>query len=110
MPTVVFSAIEVRRLMTDPFVLAHFDRKAEEIADEIRDHLSTPYSGPRSRNPPPGPPEMRSGDMVNSIEISEPTFNPINGFNVFIFCEAYHRGFNYPQHLVDQGYQFSPFG
>ena len=86
-------------------------RELELIADTIvapqaQEALSRPADRD-IRNPAPGPPEMRSGDLHASIHTLPAQFDGIT-LVAYVVASAQHRGFLYPQHLREQGYRFLP--
>lgn len=68
--------------------------------------LSDPYGGRGTRNPPPGPPQARTYDMVNSLSVIQIIEGPQP--ETIIQVTAVHRGRVYGLILRDQGYRFLP--
>ncbi len=77
--------------------------KAQNRAREL---LSSPYPGPRSRNPPPGPPKKRSGDLVSSVHVGSTSIGSDGLIQVPVVSASVHRGFNYSRWLLENNYEF----
>lgn len=77
--------------------------KAQNRAKEL---LSSPYPGPRSRNPAPGPPKKRSGDLVSSVAVGSVGMGSDGLIQVPVNSAAVHRGFNYSRWLLENNYVF----
>ena len=60
-------------------------------------------------NPPAGPPFRRSGDMQASIRSNHARVAG-DSMEVDVTVDAAHRGFNYPELLLQRGYQFVDLG
>ena len=62
-----------------------------------------------TENPPPGPPHRRTGDMRKSVRALRPRVGA-EGIHVLVIADALarHDGFMYPEHLLNQGYEFLP--
>ena len=79
---------------------------AVKAQNRARTLLSQPYPGPRSRNPPPGPPKKRTGDLVASVEVGSTTLMSDGLIAVPVTSAAVHRGFNYSRWLLEHNYEF----
>jgi hypothetical protein len=79
---------------------------ATKAQNKARGLLSDPYAGGRSRNPPPGPPKKRTGDLVNSIRVGSPYLAENGLIAVPVNSVAVHRGFDYSRWLRDNNYEF----
>jgi hypothetical protein len=78
---------------------------AVSIQTRTQANLSTPYAGPGSRNPAPGPPHRRTGDLVNSVHVGSVGME--DGLvAVPVVSNSVHRGFDYSLWLRENSYEF----
>ena len=79
----------------------------ERIKNVAQDNLSTPYPGWRSRNPAPGPPKLRSGQLKEGISVGYTAYGDDGLIVVPVNTVAYARdGFDYSEWLLDHEYEF----
>lgn len=106
----------IREVVNDPngSVAAILSSNAREFAQDAKNTLSFRYiSG--TRNPPPGPPRRRSGDLYNSIATTLPTIDFDTGLiavTVYSDRNVYTHEHHDPLHgqwLLDHGYKFLSF-
>ena len=91
-------------------------RGIEDIAEDrilpvVRSYISRPHpfwngrymTNRRFRNPPPGPVYKRTGDLAAGLMVED-----LGGGEFAITSDAFHRGAEYAEILLDQGYEFIP--
>lgn len=98
----------LRQLVNEPNggIETKMSTVAERIKNVAQDNLSTPYPGSRSRNPAPGPPKRRTGDLVASITVGSVAYGDDGLIMVPVNSAAVHRGFDYSRWLRDNDYVF----
>lgn len=112
---IIYDAM-VREVVNDPngSVAAILSNNAREFAQDAKNTLSIPYLH-GARNPPPGPPRRRSGDLFNSITTTQPLIDFDTGLiavTVYsdrnVYTHEHHDPFH-GQWLLDHGYKFLSF-
>jgi hypothetical protein len=99
--TLVINYPAVAALLTNP--VGPVGRKLEAIGDSVLQFTSTslsvPWGGSKSRNPSPGPPRLRSGDLQRSLMRTNAM---LVGGELQVMCAApaVHRGRFYADILV----------
>lgn len=96
--------------MTDPNggVARELTRQGQRVVVASQQYVGRDVPGSfgrQWRNPAPGPPLRRTGDLQASIRATEPRV--VNGvLQVQVLADAAHRGYVYPQLLQERGYLF----
>ena len=78
--------------------------QGDRVVDATKQNLGTPYRRP-FLNPPPGPPQKRSGDLQGSVMRRSATVGA-EGLEVLVTSSAEHRGADYSRILRDREYEF----
>lgn len=106
----------IREVVNDPngSVAAALANNGNDFVQDAKNTLNIGYVR-GSRNPPPGPPRRRSGDLFNSITATRPTIDFDTGLlavTVFsdrnVYTHEHHDPFH-GQWLLDHGYKFLSF-
>ncbi|MDH4038933.1 MAG: hypothetical protein OEV86_15780 [Candidatus Krumholzibacteria bacterium] len=104
----VFNEPAFRQMVNQPGggVEALLHRQAVRVEIAAQAALSVPWPGSRSRNPAPGPPRLRTGDLRNSIRVDGPMLGSDGFIEIPVASTSVHRGFDYSDWLRDNGYEF----
>lgn len=116
MSEIVIYDAAIREVVNDPngSVAAALVNNGREFVQDAKNTLNFAYV-PGTRNPPPGPPRRRSGDLYNSITATPPTIDFTSGLiavTVYSDRNVYTHEHHDPQHgqwLLDHGYKFLSF-
>lgn len=104
----VFYPEALRQIVNEPG--GGIEQKLSGVAGRIKTtaqtNLSDPYAGRGSRNPAPGPPKRRTGDLVESVVVGSVTYGDDGLIVVPVNSTAVHRGFDYSRWLRDNSYEF----
>lgn len=102
MSELVFNQAALTALFEGEGMAKELERVAERVVVATKEALGTPATR-HDRNPAPGPPRMRSGDLLASVHHTEARI--VDGvLTVFCIADAVHRGWYYDQILRDKGY------
>ena len=96
----------LKLLFTNPNggIARELERVGDRVVVATKTNLSRPYDR-RSLNPAPGPPQLRTGDLRESVRREDAR---VIGDTLVVDCvaPAVHRGWFYDQVLRERGYEF----
>lgn len=100
--------VQVELLINEPHggMSVELEAQGQRLAGITRANLSHPYEGRASRNPAPGPPKRRTGDLVDSVTVQPPQIGFAGLVEVLLTSTSVHRGLDYSLWLRENGYQF----
>lgn len=103
-----FNEPAFRQMVNQPGggVEAFLHRQGVRVQGATQAALSVPWPGRQDRNPPPGPPRLRSGDLRNSIRVDGAVIGDDGFIEIPVASASVHRGFDYSDWLRDNGYEF----
>lgn len=87
-------------------VAQELERQADRIITKTQENLSHPWVRGGERNPPPGPPQRRTGDLRQSVRRVPTGLDDDGVVAVDIVADAVHAGHLYSVTLRDKGYEF----
>jgi hypothetical protein len=101
----------IKLLFTNPNggIARELERIGDRVVVETKINLGRPapemFRGSSWRNPPPGPPHLRTGDLQQSVRREDAR---VIGDTLVVECvaPAVHRGWFYDQVLRERGYEF----